>query len=92
MYKILTSEKNERVIDTVLLHDEQDYLSYIKDKNFVEKENFKEILFGKPSHYPVILVTHFSASFNMFCNHQVYGEYIYISSFEWKAMIYIVNG
>lgn len=82
MYKILTSEKNERVIDTVLLHDEQDYLSYIKDKNYIEKENFKDILFGKPRHYPAILVTHFSVSMCGFINHKVYGEYIYISSFE----------
>lgn len=82
MYKILTSKENKCVIDTVLLYNEQDYISYIKDNNLNKKEDFKDILFGKPSCYPVILVTHFSASFNRFCNHQIYGEYIYISSFE----------
>lgn len=82
MYKILTSKKNERVIDSVLLYNEEDYLSYIKDKNFVGKENFKDILFGKPRHYPAILVTHFDISMCKFINHKIYGEYIYISSFD----------
>lgn len=82
MYQILTSKENEHEIATVLLHNEEDYLSYIKDNNFIEEENFKEILFGKPSHYPTILVTHFDISMCGFINHKVYGEYIYISSFE----------
>ena len=82
MYKILTSKENEHEIATVLLHNEEDYLSYIKDNNFIEKENFKEILFGKPSHYPAILVTHFNISMCKFINHKVYGEYIYLSSFD----------
>ncbi len=82
MYRILTSKENEHEIATVLLHNEEDYLSYIKDNNFIEKENFKEILFGKPTHYPTILVTHFNISMYKFINHKVYGEYIYLSSFD----------
>ena len=82
MYKILSSKENEHEIATVLLHNEEDYLSYIKDNNFIEKEDFKDILFGKPSHYPAILVTHFNISMCMFINHKVYGEYIYLSSFD----------
>ena len=82
MYKILTSKENEHEISTVLLHNEEDYLSYIKDNNFIKKKNFKDILFGKPSHYPVILVTHFSISMCKFIDHQIYGEYIYLSSFN----------
>ena len=82
MYKILTSKENEHEIATVLLYNEEDYLSYIKDKNYIEKDGFKEIKFGKPRSYPAILVTHFSASFNRYCNHRVYGEYIYPSSFK----------
>jgi len=82
MYKILTSKENEHEIATVLLHNEEDYLSYIKDNNFIEKEDFKDILFGKPNHYPAILVTHFDISMCGFINHKVYGEYIYVSSFE----------
>jgi len=82
MYKILTSKENEHEINTVLLYNEEDYLSYVKDNNLIEKENFKDILFGKPKHYPAILVTHFSISMCGFINHKVYGEYIYISSFE----------
>ena len=36
MYKILTSTNNKDMIDSVLLHDEEDYLSYITDKiNFL---------------------------------------------------------
>ena len=82
MYRILTSKENEHEIATVLLYNEEDYLSYIKDNNLTEKENFKDVLFGKPSHYPAILVTHFNISMCGFINHKVYGEYIYISSFE----------
>ena len=82
MYKILTSEENEHEIATVLLYNEEDYLSYIKDNHLVQKENFKDILFGKPSHYPAILVTHFESSMCRFINHKVYGEYIYLSSFD----------
>ena len=82
MYKILTSTKeNEHIIDTALLHNEQDYLLYIKDKCLIKTEN-KDILFGKPICYPAILVTHFEASFTKFISHKVYGEYIYIDSFE----------
>lgn len=81
MYKILSSKENEHEIATVLLHNEEDYLSYIKDNNFIE-EDFKDILFGKPSHYPAILVTHFNISMCKFINHKVYGEYIYLSSFD----------
>ena len=81
MYKILTSRKNERIIETVLLYNEQDYLSYIKDKCLIQTEN-KDILFGKPSSYPAILVTHFDISMCTFINHKVFGEYIYISSFD----------
>jgi hypothetical protein len=82
MYKILTSTKeNEHIIDTALLHNEQDYLLYIKDKCLIKTEN-KDILFGKPICYPAILVTHFRASFTKFINHKVYGEYIYIDSFD----------
>ena len=81
MYRILTSKKNEHKIATVLLYNEEDYLSYIKDNNFIEEEDFKDILFGKPSHYPAILVTHFDISMSKFINHKVYGEYIYLSSF-----------
>lgn len=80
MYKILTSTKNKDMIDSVLLHDEEDYLSYIKDKNFIEDPRFKDIMFGKPNSYPTILVTHFVVSFC--CNHLVYGEYIYPTQFE----------
>lgn len=81
MYKILTSTKeNEHIIDTALLHNEQDYLLYIKDKCLIKTEN-KDILFGKPICYPAILVTHFEASFTKFISHKVYGEYIYIESF-----------
>ena len=82
MYRILTSKENEHEIATVLLYNEEDYLSYVKDNNFIEEENFKDILFGKPSHYPAILVTHFDVSMCNFINHKVYGEYIYLSSFE----------
>lgn len=84
MYKILTSGK----IDSVLLHDESDYIRYVKDKNFIEEDESKQILFGKPKTYPVILVTHFEASFNRFCyhgrfcNHKVYGEFIYPFNFD----------
>lgn len=81
MYKILTSKENEHEITTVLLSNEEDYLSYIKDNNFIE-EDFKDILFGKPSHYLAILVTHFNISMCKFINHKVYGEYIYLSSFD----------
>jgi hypothetical protein len=81
MYKILTSKENEHEINTVLLHNEQDYLSYIKDKCLIKTEN-KDVLFGKPICYPAILVTHFEVSFTKFINHEVYGEYIYIDSFE----------
>lgn len=80
MYKILTSSKNENMIDSVLLHDEEDYLSYITDKNFIEDPRFKDIMFKKPNSYPVILVTHYVVAF--YCNHQVYGEYIYPDQFE----------
>lgn len=82
MYRILTSKENEHEINTVLLYNEEDYLSYIKDNNFIPKENFKDIHFGKPSHYPAILVTHFESSMCRFINHKVYGEYIYLSSFD----------
>ncbi len=82
MYTILTSNPKENKLDTVLLHNEQDYLSYMKDKGFIEKENFKNILFGKPNCYPAILVTYFKISMSKFFNHRVYGEYIYISSFD----------
>ena len=82
MYKILTSKQNEHEIATVLLHNEQDYISYINDNNLNEKEGFKDILFGKPSHYPTILITHFNISMCRFINHKVYGEYIYLSSFD----------
>ena len=78
MYKILTSSKeNEHIIDTALLYNEE----YIKDKCLIQTEN-KDILFGKPICYPAILVTHFRVSFTKFINYKVYGEYIYISSFE----------
>ena len=82
MYKNLTSKVNEHEISTVLLHNEEDYLSYIKDNNLIEEEDFKDILFRKPSHYPAILVTHFNISMCKFINHKVYGEYIYPSSFD----------
>ena len=82
MYKILTSKENKHEIATALLYNEEDYLSYIKDNNFIEEENFKEIHFGKPSHYPAILVTHFNISMCRFINNKIYGEYIYLSSFE----------
>lgn len=82
MYKILTSSKeNERIIDTALLYNEEDYQLYIKDKCLIQTEN-KDILFGKPICYPAILVTHFRVSFTKFISHKVYGEYIYVSSFE----------
>ena len=81
MYRILTSTNNKDMIDSVLLHDEEDYLSYIKDKNFIEDPKFKDIMFGKPKSYPAILVTHFVVSFNC-ANHQVYGEYIYPTQFK----------
>ena len=82
MYKILTSSmENERILDTALLHNEEDYQLYIKDKHFINYEN-KDILFGKPSHYPAILVTHFRISLTKFIPHRVYGEYIYPSSFD----------
>lgn len=81
MYKILTSPVNDKVLETALLNDESDYWSYIKDKNYFEKDGFKRIMFGKPKSYPVILTTHFRASFNRFCDHEVYGEYIYLRSF-----------
>lgn len=81
MYKILTSPKNKDMIDSALLHNEEDYLSYIADKNFIEDPKFKDIMFGKPKSYPAILVTHFRVSFN-WANHQVYGEYIYPYQFE----------
>ena len=84
MYKILTSNENEHAINTVLLYNEQDYLSYVKDKCLIKTEN-KDVLFGKPICYPAILVTHFEASFTKFINHKVYGEYIYPSSFELNA-------
>lgn len=80
MYRILTSPKNKDMIDSALLHNEEDYLSYITDKNFIEDPKFKDIMFGKPKSYPAILVTHFAVSFC--CNHQVYGEYIYLDQFE----------
>ena len=83
MYKILTSKKeNKDVIDTALLHNEEDYQLYIKDNHLIAEKDFKDILFGKPICYPAILVTHFRVSMNRFINHRVYGEYIYLSSFE----------
>ena len=82
MYRILTSKENEDKINTVLFHNEEDYLSYIKDNNFIEEEDFKEIHFGKPNHYPAILITHFNISMCKFINHRIYGEYIYLSSFD----------
>lgn len=81
MYKILTSRGNEHAITTALLHNEEDYQLYIKDKCFIN-DKIKDILFGKPSHYPAILVTHFEISMTKFIPHEVYGEYIYLSSFE----------
>ena len=81
MYKILTSKVNEHDIATVLLHNEEDYQLYIKDKCLIN-DKIKDILFGKPSHYPAILVTHFRISFTKFLPHEVYGEYIYLDSFE----------
>jgi hypothetical protein len=82
MYKILTSKKEyEDVIDTALLHNEEDYQLYIKDECLIKSE-IKDILFGKPICYPAILVTHFSISMTRFIPHRVYGEYIYLSSFE----------
>ena len=81
MYKILTSKGNEHAIATVLLSNEDDYQLYIKDKCFIN-DKIKDILFGKPSHYPAILVTHFEISMTKFIPHEVYGEYIYLSSFE----------
>ena len=53
---------------------------YIIQK-YAWEEDFKDILFGKPSHYPAILATHFNISMCKFINHKVYGEYIYLSSF-----------
>lgn len=85
MYKILiTSPVNNKVLETALLNDESDYLSYIKDKNYVEEDGFKKIMFGKPKSYPAILTTYFRASFNRFCDHEVYGAYIYPYSFDLK--------
>ena len=81
MYKILTSKVNEHDIATVLLHNEEDYQLYIKDNHFIN-DKIKDILFGKPICYPAILVTHFSTSFTKFIPHRVYGEYIYLSSFN----------
>lgn len=82
MYKTLTSSKeNEHIIDTALLYNEEDYQLYIKDKCLINSE-IKDILFGKPICYPAILVTHFRTSFTKFISHKVYGEYIYVSSFE----------
>ena len=81
MYKILTSKGNEHDIATVLLSNEEDYQLYIKDKCFIKAAN-KDILFGKPICYPAILVTHFEISMTKFIPHKVYGEYIYLSSFE----------
>ena len=75
MYEVLTSPANEDVLETVLLNNESDYWDYIKDNNFVNQDG-KKIMFGKPRSYPTILVTHFSASFNRFCDHRVFGEYI----------------
>ena len=82
MYKILTKEKNQNILKAVLLNDEKDYLEYINDNNYKNEEGFKDILFGEPKTYPTILVTHFRTSFNRFCNHEVYGEYIYPNSFN----------
>ena len=81
MYKILSSKENEHAIITALLHNEEDYQLYIKDKCFIHAAN-KDILFGKPSHYPAILVTHFEISMTKFIPHEVYGEYIYLDSFD----------
>ena len=84
MYKILTPSADDNILKAALLNDESDYSSYIKDNNYVEEDGFKRIMFGKPKSYPVILVTHFRASFNRFCDHEIYGEYIYPYSFDLK--------
>ena len=81
MYKKLTSKENAGELDTVLLHNEEDYQLYIKDNNLKEEYQFKNIMFGKPRFYPAILITHFAVSFTCRCPHRVYGEYVYISSF-----------
>lgn len=75
MYEVLTLPVNKDVLETVLLNNESDYCDYIKDNNFVNQDD-KKIMFGKPHSYPTILVTHFSDSFNRFCDHIVYGQYI----------------
>lgn len=77
MYKILTLPKNETNLESVLLNNETDYLSYVKDKNYVDEPGFKQIMFGKPECYPAILVTHFSISMCRFIDHRIFGQYIY---------------
>lgn len=75
MYDVLTLPVNKDVLETVLFNNESDYWAYIKDNNLVNQDG-KKIMFGKPHSYPTILVTHFSASFNRFCDHRVFGQYI----------------
>ena len=75
MYDVLTLPVNKDVLETVLFNNESDYWAYIKDNNLVNQDD-KKIMFGKPHSYQTILVTHFSASFNRFCDHRVFGQYI----------------
>lgn len=86
MYKVLTSKENDHVLDTVLLHNEEDYLLYAKDKNLKNEYSgpylSREIMFSEPHSYPVILVTYFDVSMTCRCPHQIYGEYIYMTSFD----------
>lgn len=81
MYKILPPSVDDK-LQSVLLNNEADYLSYIKDKNYIDEEGFKRITFGKPKSYPAILVTYFDISMCKFIPHTIYGVYTYPSSFK----------
>lgn len=78
-YKILSSSEK---LESVLFRNEEDYLSYIKDKNYIDEEDYKTIKFSKPKSYPAILITYFLISNNRLINHKVFGEYIYPHNFK----------
>lgn len=81
MYKVLPPSVDDK-LQSVLLNNEADYLSYIKDKNYIDEKGFKRITFGKPKSYPAILVTHFNISMCKFIPHTIYGVYTYPYSFK----------
>lgn len=82
MYKILTLPTNDAQLESVLLNNQTDYLSFIKDNNYFNESGVKLIMFGKPKCYPAILVTHFSKSRSRGIDQTIYGQYFYPNSFN----------